>query len=222
LPLLHDELGLKLRLAIRDRELDVLRTDALLERERGGPAVVASVRALAGEDRDELVLAGLDVADVQAMHAALDQGVGLARSVEVVRDFLAVELEADGVEREELADVHRDEDGHLRVRREQQLFLEQEEIAVQVGDELLQVLHALVERAEIARRGPRRARAEIRQRAVVLGARAGAERRRAEREPQADRRAGPASRPTLHRTSPLTLSTGPARARGTAARCRAH
>ena len=56
--------------------------------------VVALVRALAGEQRDQLVLAHLEIAEVHALHAALEQRLGLARRVQVVGDFLVVDLAA--------------------------------------------------------------------------------------------------------------------------------
>src|SRR6185295_9961183 len=119
-----EELWLLLRLAIRDRELDVLGPDALLEHERRRAAVVARVRTLTREDGDELVLTGFQVADEEPLHAAFQQRFGLALRVEIVRDVLVIDLELDGVEPEELADVHRDEHGRLRVRREQELLFQ--------------------------------------------------------------------------------------------------
>src|SRR6185503_20566152 len=115
LPLPNEELRLLLGLAIGDRQLDVLRADAFLEHERSRATIVARVRALSREDGDELVLAGFQVADEEPLHAALEQRFRLALRVEVVRDVLAVDLELYGIEAEELADVHRDEHGRLRV-----------------------------------------------------------------------------------------------------------
>ena len=86
------------------------------------------------------------------MHAALEQRLGFARRVQVVGDFLVVDLERDRVEREELADVHRDEHRDLGVGREQQLFLEHEQVAVEVDDVFLEVLDVFVERARVGRR----------------------------------------------------------------------
>ena len=81
--------------------------------------IVSRVRTAAREDRHELVIAGLQIADVQALHAALDQGFGLALRVEIVRNILVVDLQLHGVEAEELTHVHRHEDRGLRVRRKQ-------------------------------------------------------------------------------------------------------
>ena len=104
---------------------------------------------MAREDGDELVLAGLQVADEEPLHAAFQQRVRLALRVQIVRDVLVVDLQLDGIEAEELADVHRDEHGRLRVRREEQLLFEQEQVAIQIENLLLEILHVLVERAEL-------------------------------------------------------------------------
>src|SRR5690606_6160106 len=169
LPLLDDELGLEAAFSVRDAELDVLRSDTLLERQRRAAPIVAAVRAAAREERDELVLAGTHVAGVEPMHAAAMQRVDLALRVEVVRDRLAVDLELDRVEREELADVHRDEHRDLRARREQQLFLEQEQIPIEVDGELLEMLDLLVERAKLGRIARAAVGRELRQRRPVVG-----------------------------------------------------
>src|SRR5690606_24768531 len=158
--LLDDELGLLLALAIGDRELDVLRADPLLERQRRTATVVSRVRPVARENCHELVLARSDVADVEPLDAALDEGLSFARRVEVARDVLFIELDLDGVQRKELAHVHRYENRDLRVRREKQLLLEQEQIPVQVEHLLLQVLHVLVERTELRARVTARPRSE--------------------------------------------------------------
>ena len=88
------------------------------------------------------------------MHAATDQGTGLALRVQVVGDFPAIDLELHRIDLEVFADIHRHEERHLRVRRKQQLFLEQEKVPVEVENLLLECLDVLVERAKLApRRG---------------------------------------------------------------------
>ena len=47
----------------------------------------------------------------------------LTRRVQIVNDFLLVDLELDRVEGEKIADVHREEHRHLRVGGKQQLLL---------------------------------------------------------------------------------------------------
>jgi hypothetical protein len=144
LPLLDDELRLLLGLAIRDRELDVLRADALLEHERCRAPVIASVRPLAGEDRDELVLAGLQVADEESLHAAFQQRFDRAPCRGRFATSLLSILSVDGQARTR-RDVHRDEHRHLRVGGDEQLLFEHEEILVEIDDVLLEVLYFLVE-----------------------------------------------------------------------------
>ena len=119
--------------------------------------VIALVRSLAGEERDQLVLAVLEVAEVDALDAAAVQRLDLERRIEIVGDDLVVELHLHGIELEHLADVHRHEHGHLRVRRKQQLFLEQEQILVEIEDLLLEVLHIGIERVELSALGGLRA-----------------------------------------------------------------
>src|SRR5262245_8975843 len=89
-PVLDLELRLLLLLPVVDLELEVLRADALLELESRTALVVAFVRALAGEERDELVLADLEVAEIQPLHAAFQERLGFARRIEIVRYFLLV------------------------------------------------------------------------------------------------------------------------------------
>src|SRR5690349_17404851 len=151
-PVLDREFWLTLALAVGDPELEILGAHALLELQVRTALVVARVRALALEERHQLVLAHLEVAEVDAVHAALEQRLGFARRVQVVGHFLVVDLERQRVEREELADVHRDEHRHLGVGREQQLFLEDEQLLVEVDHVLLEVLHRLVERARVGGR----------------------------------------------------------------------
>ena len=119
---------------------------ALVELERRAALVVALVRALAGEEGDDLVRAGLQVAEVDALHAAAVQRLHFERRVEVVGDDLVVELDLHRVELEQLAHVHRHEQRHLRVGREQQFLLEHQQVAVEADHVALDVLDAGVER----------------------------------------------------------------------------
>src|SRR5204863_8476444 len=93
LPLLDDELRLLLARAIRDRELDVFRSDSLLELDGRCAAVVARMRAAAREHGHELVIAGLQVTDVEALHAALHERRCLTLRIQIVRDSLVVYLQ---------------------------------------------------------------------------------------------------------------------------------
>src|SRR6478736_7655084 len=95
LPELDVELGLKLAGRVLDAKLDVLGFAGLLELDVGAAPVVALVRALAGEEGDQLVLAVLEVAEIDALDAAAVQRLDLERRVEVVRDDLVVELHLD-------------------------------------------------------------------------------------------------------------------------------
>src|ERR1035438_1630704 len=134
LPELDVELGLQLSGRILDTQLDVLGFGRLLELDRRAALVVALVRALAGEERRQLMLSGLQVAEVDALDTAAVQGLDLERRVKVVGDDLVVELHLDRIELEQLAHVHRDEEGHLRVRREEQFLLEYEKVAIELDD----------------------------------------------------------------------------------------
>ena len=147
----------------------------LLELDVGAAPVVALVRALAGEEGDQLVLAVLQVAEVDALDAAAVQRLDLERGVEVVGDDLVVELHLHRVELEHLADVHRDEERDLGVGREQQLLLEHEQVAVELDDVALDVLDAAVERSgdRRARRRARRQRRAHHRRHARRGRRAG-------------------------------------------------
>ena len=125
--------------------------------------IVLPVRALAGEQRHDLVIADLQVAQVQPLHAALEQGLGLARRVQVLGHLLVVHAQLDRVQREEIAHVHRQEHRHLRVGREQQLFLQHEQVAVEVHRVLLDRLDFLVERARVGAARARRRRRPLSQ-----------------------------------------------------------
>ena len=72
----------------------------------------------------ELVISGRHVADVDPLHAALSQGLELFEAVDVVRNELAVDLDAHGVKAHLIAFGHRDEDRDLCVRWVEQFLLE--------------------------------------------------------------------------------------------------
>src|SRR3954454_22420213 len=78
-PVLDGELGLTLALAVGDLQFQVLRAHALLELEIGAALVVDIVRTLAREERHQLVVAHLEVAEIDAVHAALHERLGLTR-----------------------------------------------------------------------------------------------------------------------------------------------
>src|SRR5450755_1123833 len=84
LPELDVELGLELAGRVLDAQLDVLRFGGLLELHVGAAPVVALMRALAGEVGDDLVLPGLQVAEIDALDAAAMQRLNLERGVEIV------------------------------------------------------------------------------------------------------------------------------------------
>src|SRR5882757_7090732 len=112
-PVLDLEFRLLTALPVVDLQLEVLGPDALLELERRTALVVPVVRALAAEEGDQLMLAHLEITEIQAMHAALEQRFHFARRVQVVDHFLLVDFQRDGVEREEIANIHGNEYRHL-------------------------------------------------------------------------------------------------------------
>src|SRR5271167_2543383 len=71
-PVLDLEFRLLLTLPVVDLELQVFRPDALLKLERRTALVVAVIRALAAEERHQLVLAHLEVAEIQPVHTTLE------------------------------------------------------------------------------------------------------------------------------------------------------
>src|SRR5690349_24086782 len=81
-PVLDLEFRLLLALPVVDLQLQVLGADALLKLERRATLVVAVVRALATEESDQLVLAHLEVAEIQPVHAPLEKGLHLTRCVQ--------------------------------------------------------------------------------------------------------------------------------------------
>src|SRR6476619_7772498 len=98
LPELDVERGLQLAHRVPDAQLDVLGLGALVELHGRAALVVAVVRSLAGEVGDELVLAGLQVAEPDPLHAAAMQRGDLERGVEVGGDDLVVDLDLYRVE----------------------------------------------------------------------------------------------------------------------------
>src|SRR5882672_705180 len=141
LPFLDDELRLLLADAIRDLQLEVFRADAFFEVEGGAALVVAFVRTLAREEGHEFMLADLEIAEIDLVHAALQQRLGFARRVQVVRHFLVVHLDRHRVDVEERADIERYVDGDLRVRGEKQFLLEDEQVLVEIQDLFLEILY---------------------------------------------------------------------------------
>ena len=107
LPFLDYKLRLLLFHPVGDFKLDVLGADTLVEPERRTAAVVARMRTNADESGDQLMLAGLQVSHVHAVHAAAHQRVHFAFSVQVVGDFL------DRIKIEVFANIHRDEERNL-------------------------------------------------------------------------------------------------------------
>ena len=93
LPDLHVEIRLELLLQVANAQLDVFRIGGLLELDGRAALVVAVVRALAGESRDELVLAGLQVAEVQPI---LLSGLNARRRETVPASELVVGVQCGG------------------------------------------------------------------------------------------------------------------------------
>src|SRR6516165_2553684 len=146
-PVLDLELRLEFALPIVDLELEILGADALFEAQGRAAPVGARVGSGAAEEGDQLVRTDLEIAEVQSLHAPLQQRIALTRSVEIVDDFLLIEFQLDRIEREEIADVHRQEHRQLGVGGEQQLLLEDEQILVEIDHIFLQSLDVLVEPA---------------------------------------------------------------------------
>src|SRR5579863_8672810 len=91
LPVLDHKLRLQLLLPVVDLQLQVLRPDALLKTDGRAALVGAIVRPLPIEVSDQLVTANLQIAQVQALYAALEQGLNLARRIQVVDHFLVID-----------------------------------------------------------------------------------------------------------------------------------
>src|SRR6185437_10443523 len=70
-----------------DLQLEILGSDALLESDRRPALVVALARTLPAEERHQLVLTDFQVAEVETVHATLEEGIDLARRIKIVDDF---------------------------------------------------------------------------------------------------------------------------------------
>ncbi len=70
------------------------------------------------------MIAGRDVAGVDALHAALLQGLEFLEAVDVVRREFAVDLDLHGIEAKILVVLDRNEERHLGIRRIEQPLLE--------------------------------------------------------------------------------------------------
>src|ERR1700722_12939541 len=84
-PVLDLELGLLRARVIGDLELQVFGADAFFELQVGAASVIAVVGTLAVEQRHQLVRTGLEITDVQPLHAALDERRHFARRIQIVR-----------------------------------------------------------------------------------------------------------------------------------------
>ena len=89
---------------------------------------------------------------MDAMYTATNQRIGFAFCIQVVRNFLAIDLQVDRVEIEILANVQRKKERDLGVGWKQQLFLKQEQVPVEIEHFLLQVLHILIKTAKLLAR----------------------------------------------------------------------
>ena len=96
-PLPDAELRLLAARVVGDLQLDEFRAQALVDDQHRPVPVVPPVRPLAGIDRDQLMLTGLQVAHVQALHPAAMQGLDFALGIQIVSDVLVVRLELHGV-----------------------------------------------------------------------------------------------------------------------------
>src|SRR5262245_31117738 len=106
------------------RDPDEPRLDFLAEGEALAPDDVAAAGPLPGDGDLEPMVAGRDVARVDALNPSPLQRLQLLEAVDVLRDELAVDLDLHRVEPELLALGDRDEDGDLRVGRIEELLLE--------------------------------------------------------------------------------------------------
>src|ERR1019366_7772107 len=100
-PVFDRELWLVLRNLVGDFQFQILRAHALSEIDRGAASVIAVHRSLAGEKCHQLVLADFQIAEVDLLHAALEQGVRLAGRVQIILYFLVVYFDGDRVQGEE-------------------------------------------------------------------------------------------------------------------------
>ena len=132
-----EKFRLVIPLGVPDRQFDEGGFESLVEIHRGRPAVGSTLRTPPCEHRCQLMLALLDVPEKDPLHAATEQRIDLPFRIEMMGHFLAVELQGHGIEREKFADVHRQEHSNLRTGGEQQILLEDDEVALQLKQPLL-------------------------------------------------------------------------------------
>src|SRR5215831_15611271 len=114
-PVLDLELRLELALPVVDLELEILGADTFLEAQRRAALVGPGIRSAAAEERHQLMGSDLQIAEVQPLHATLEERIALARGVQIVEHLFLIEFQLHRIEREEIAHVHREEDRHLGV-----------------------------------------------------------------------------------------------------------
>src|ERR1700751_4654772 len=76
-PVLDLELRLELALAVVDLELQILGADTFLEPQGRAALVGPGVRSGAAEERHQLVWSDLQIAEVQPLHATLEERIAL-------------------------------------------------------------------------------------------------------------------------------------------------
>src|SRR5579872_3526463 len=126
LPILDLEFRLLTALPVVDLQLQVLGSNAFLELERRTALIGALIGTLAAEEGHQLMLAHLEIAQVEAVHASFEQGLDFTRRIQVVDDFLLIDLQSHRIQSEEIPYVHGKEHRDLSIRREEQLLLEHE------------------------------------------------------------------------------------------------
>jgi hypothetical protein len=113
--------------------------------ERLAGAEVLAARLLALDRDDQLMLSRGDVAGIDALHTALPERFELVEGVDVMRDELAIDLDPNRIQPRGLSLGEGDEDGDLRVRREEKPLLEAAELRGDAQDVRLYLLDLLVE-----------------------------------------------------------------------------
>ena len=108
LPLLHQEVRLAAGSGIHDLQLEVLGPGGFFDPELGAAPVVTPLRPEAREHRDNLVLTGLDIAQVEPVHPTAPQGLKLSLGIEVVGDHGAINAQLDRVQLEEFTHIQGD------------------------------------------------------------------------------------------------------------------
>src|SRR5262245_53969386 len=127
------------------RQLHELRLHFLAEAELLGAVEVRAALELAVDLHLELVIPRRHVVDVDPLHAPLAQGFELLEAVDVEGRELAVDEDLHRIEPHRVALGQRDEDGNLRPRWVQQLFLETAQLRRDAEDVRLDLLDLLVE-----------------------------------------------------------------------------